>query len=676
MNKTILITALTGVLLLMLLLAWTPGISITEDLGRHLLLGRIISEQHFVPDTNYLTYTHPGFPFVNHHWLSEVILYQLYRAIGYNGLIIWKALMMAFALGIALTTILPRGGKLTSVPGLALFWLGGILAAVMMGYRAHIRPELITYLGVALYSLFFEKIRSGARWPRFAILFYALFWANSHIYFIFGVGMAAAFAIEQFINKRTSATLKREITWLAAIVAASCITPFGIKSLLFPFRIFSNYGVGVTENASPLETWATALNPMLIALPLLSGLVAVALTIDISRCFKSNSRKAEDVEDIGAWKPRIAVWLTAIAALAASWYMARSAPLLALTGLPVIGSAFLYSRSRHSQTRLFCLLCLLPLFLNIWLCRTVINGAYARVFPSPIAPSPFGFDDMAKYTRVRELKREFGIGGPVFSDYGLGSLVEYNLYPERGYVDNRPEAFPGSFWRVEFNKALALNEMWNTVRDTRRINLVFVGLTNVKEAYTQEMMRRNNMWSLIHLDHVCAVWIRNTPQNKPIIDKLQFTKKRFDKYERGIAESLVALPDVPWWRRQIAAQEIVYSLYSLGCVGEWHRIWPYLYQIHKMYPDFQIVHELMRVSVPAEELHKVLPVFERRAKWPLAAKQVLDWGTWLESVGRTTEARDVYSRGRLFFPLSKPLKDAVDRIDDNEYRRKEYGTKE
>ena len=40
-----------GPVALMLILACTPGISFSEDLGRHLLLGRIISEQHSVPES-------------------------------------------------------------------------------------------------------------------------------------------------------------------------------------------------------------------------------------------------------------------------------------------------------------------------------------------------------------------------------------------------------------------------------------------------------------------------------------------------------------------------------------------------------------------------------------------------------------------------------------------------
>jgi hypothetical protein len=44
-----------------------------------------------------------------------------------------------------------------------------------------------------------------------------------------------------------------------------------------------------------------------------------------------------------------------------------------------------------------------------------------------------------------------------------------------------------------------------------------------------------------------------------------------------------------------------------------------------------------------------------RARWPLAAKQVLDYGRALEAQGRAAEARAVYLRGHFFFPLSPDL---------------------
>jgi hypothetical protein len=44
-----------------------------------------------------------------------------------------------------------------------------------------------------------------------------------------------------------------------------------------------------------------------------------------------------------------------------------------------------------------------------------------------------------------------------------------------------------------------------------------------------------------------------------------------------------------------------------------------------------------------------------RARWPLAAKQVLDYGRALEAQGRAAEARAVYLRGHFFFPLCPDL---------------------
>ena len=41
-----------GVLLLALCLAFTPGIGAREDLGRHLVFGRLIVQTHRVPRTN------------------------------------------------------------------------------------------------------------------------------------------------------------------------------------------------------------------------------------------------------------------------------------------------------------------------------------------------------------------------------------------------------------------------------------------------------------------------------------------------------------------------------------------------------------------------------------------------------------------------------------------------
>ncbi|MBI2438918.1 MAG: hypothetical protein HYV36_08935, partial [Lentisphaerae bacterium] len=349
---------------LMLLLALTPGISFTEDLGRHLLLGKIILELKHVPATNFLTYTYPDFPFINHHWLSEVVLYCAYRAVGLNGLIALKALLMCATLALAL-----RAASLRRASPLIAF--AATLSAVALGYRAHIRPELFTYLGVALYGWLIARAeyapeRKIPGWGCFVFLAYGWFWANAHIYFIFGIGMLGAYVLACWwrifrqrrmllceVSLRYEARVhegalprvarpRQETILLLALIAVSLLNPNGWRGLLYPLGIFGNYCLAITENASPLSYWETVLNPMLATLPLLS---LVALWV-LWRTFFLVGRGSLSRHVFGRTRlcgptflsaGRLAECLILLVALFAAWGMLRSAPLLALTLLPALG---------------------------------------------------------------------------------------------------------------------------------------------------------------------------------------------------------------------------------------------------------------------------------------------------------------------------------------------------
>src|SRR3989338_8322910 len=52
--------------------------SVNVDIGRHIKLGEIIWQTKSIPNTNLFSFTAPDYPFVNHHWLSEVIFYGVY----------------------------------------------------------------------------------------------------------------------------------------------------------------------------------------------------------------------------------------------------------------------------------------------------------------------------------------------------------------------------------------------------------------------------------------------------------------------------------------------------------------------------------------------------------------------------------------------------------------------
>jgi hypothetical protein len=641
---------LLGVVLLALAINLTPGISFTEDLGRHLVLGRIILETGSVPTTNLLTHTFSDHPFINHHWLSEVMLTWLHGWFGLNGLILLKAGLMAGLVGVCVGLRPARRH-----PG--ILWLAGLMAAILLGYRSHLRPELFTYAGVVGLLAIFEGIRRGRDRCRWLLLPLIWLWANLHIYFVFGLGMAGVFFLERVLTQPVPPPRRwQELLWPLGMVGASLLTPHGVAGLLYPFRILHEYGVPITENASPLALAMETLNPMLLALPpfiLLLGLAVIRPWL-----------AGED------WRQtRPADTVIALTALAMTLWMARSVPLLALTGLPLIAGACdrrLLPRTWPWKASLppmvrrglargtFVLLALV----NLWLLGAVVSGAYSRMFPSPLAPTPFGFDDESRYLALRPLAQA-GLPGPLFNDYNLGSLLEYQLHPQKVYCDNRPEAFPISFWQNEYFPALGLGKEWEAMIQARGIETVAVSLTGTGEGFIGELCRRPE-WALVHLDDQCAVLIRDTPDKRELLRAQAWNPDHLRARQREISERLIILPDMPRWRRPVETDRIAMLLYGLVCIGRADLAWPSIQQLYLLEPDNQTAVELLRAASPPSDANAealVAMALARRARWPLSAKAVGDWADFLAVRGSPGEARKVVSRGRWFFPFSTRLRD-------------------
>src|SRR3989344_5470671 len=111
--------------------------SINQDTGRHLKSDKIIWETKNVYKTNLFSFTEPAHPFINHHWLSEVVFYLLNGLIGLKGLIVFKAGVIVTAFFLIFR----------SLPRAALGWpflLAGIPTILVFSSRTDIRPEIFS----------------------------------------------------------------------------------------------------------------------------------------------------------------------------------------------------------------------------------------------------------------------------------------------------------------------------------------------------------------------------------------------------------------------------------------------------------------------------------------------------------------------------------------------------
>src|SRR2546428_12739707 len=79
--------------------------SFDQDLGRHLKLGEIIIQTHQIPKTNLFSYTNADFPFINTHWLFEVLVYALSQTIGLYLLLVLKVIIILLAVWLIIKTV-------------------------------------------------------------------------------------------------------------------------------------------------------------------------------------------------------------------------------------------------------------------------------------------------------------------------------------------------------------------------------------------------------------------------------------------------------------------------------------------------------------------------------------------------------------------------------------------
>ncbi len=209
----------------MLLLTHVPA---DPDMWWHLRNGqemvrlrRILLEDHF-------SYTRHGTPWVNVFWLSDLLLYGIYRLGGYFGLSFYAAL-----LGAILFTLFWNRAK--TAPYLSAFLVSLIAIAIAPFWS--VRPQIISFLLLAYLAVRLERWRvdpSPAPW----LLLLFLLWVNLHGGFIWGYLYLLAFIVGEFIERRLrlDTSLLRLTSWALLSLPLTLINPSGLALWQLPFH--------------------------------------------------------------------------------------------------------------------------------------------------------------------------------------------------------------------------------------------------------------------------------------------------------------------------------------------------------------------------------------------------------------------------------------------------------
>jgi hypothetical protein len=241
------------------------------DIWWHLAAGRLMIHEHRFIYTDPFAVDTLGAPWVDVHWLFQVLVYLVHSVGGVAALVVAKVILIALgvALGVrAACTRLPRS-----------WWLP--LAAIVVAFlypARHLmlaRPTILTLLGLTTTLLVLDRVRRDhdLRWAAL-LLPIQILWANLQGLYLLGPGLVACMVVGDMVTAwlapRASALAwppvpPRSIRLglalcIPAMILASAITPYGPRGLALPFVLLGRIsslanGVFAREVSENLAPW-------------------------------------------------------------------------------------------------------------------------------------------------------------------------------------------------------------------------------------------------------------------------------------------------------------------------------------------------------------------------------------------------------------------------------------
>ena len=501
------------IFILILLMSWYGFFLINKvdltivDLGRHLKNGEIILQGNFdLLKTNFYSYTQPDYPMVNHHWGSGVIFFLILQMSGFIGLSVFYLTisLLIFYLFFRLTQ--KQAGFKISV-------LCSVLLIPLIAARTEIRPEIFSYLCIALFFWILWHCKEGLisnKWL-FILPVLEIIWVNTHIYFIFGPALIGLFLVDRLIKKRK--VFNRIFFVLVLTSLTTLINPFGLKGLIYPFTIFRDYGYRIIENQSVwfLENLGIISNPNLILFKIVFAILALSFIFLLIKNRKKFS---------------IIYFFLAIVFSAMAWLAIRNFTLFGFFALLII--AYNINKGIGKRIKFNSLNVKFGL---VFLCLAIFFITFFTHYQKlPLADKEFGFGLAKDNNQSAEFFKEQNLKGPIFNNYDIGSYLIYYLYPkEKVFTDNRPEAYSVSFFEQEYIPLQQDNNVWLEQDKLYNFNAIFFAYHDATPWAQKFLIKRvtDDNWAPVFADDYAIIFLKRNDLNQSIIEKYEMPRNMF-----------------------------------------------------------------------------------------------------------------------------------------------------
>ncbi len=547
------------------------------DLHWHLLAGQRILQEGGVPRVDSFTYASAGRPWIDLHWLFQVLLAVVYRSAGWPGLEVLKIALIAGAFSLALGTALRRGVSGAVTAPLLL------LAIIASQERFTLRPEALSFLFLAVLLLLLGERR---RRPRLLLLVPPLMalWANCHALYVVGVAVlvlvTAGDLIETCGRSHTEAGPPRGgsgrglLPWIAIpSLGATVLTPYGWAGWVLPWKLLFEriaadnvYAHSIAEFQPPFGGYEATASIAAFAL-----LVVVVILATVA----------------GWRKVRVSDALVETALLGLALLARRNIPLFALAAVPCavqgLDAALLRSASRVTAPasgvpgarRLAAgiaglLVPALTLFLlaDVWSNRFFERDGTQRYFGRGWAPGfyPEGAADFI-------LKAD--PPGEVINDMTMGGYLAWRFNPSRRtFIDGRLEVHDKALFTTYLTLQTDPSLFEETVKRFGARTVLWSHRHSPEAAGLLRYLAEGHGWRPVFVDLAASVFTRDASAEGPPtidLDDPALAGSILDEVRRAEAASARLDPAPAFLRRLLPRRDVpvaeVNAALFFGAIG-------------------------------------------------------------------------------------------------------------
>lgn len=389
------------------------------DVWWHLRTGELILQTHHVPHSDPYSFTRLGRPWVDHEWLSQVVIYGGYRLTGWMGLILLFAAMIAASF--LLVYVRCPGRPYIA----ALFTIWGAVASVPAW---GVRPQAFSlFLG----SLFLFVLDRSSRSPD--VLWWTIpatiLWVNLHAGYALGIALLLLFFAGEILdvgfgreawNKAKPRLVRLAVATLACLFVVP-LNPNGTRMYGYPLDTLSSPAM-----RRYIDEWMSPNFHLHRYLPFLGLVLALALFLPLS------SRRLRPCE-----------MLLLLVTLVGALFSVRHIPIFVLVTVPILAglaqdcrrqpgfSLLLQSRAGPSQLKLAVNAILVLGLLMFVVVRVRYVGGHQHAIEASHFPEG----------AVRFISEHKPVGR-MLNHYNWGGYFIWKLYPQTPvFIDGRADLY-------------------------------------------------------------------------------------------------------------------------------------------------------------------------------------------------------------------------------------------